>query len=228
MCSGQRRWRNTSFNACRICGASSGGANGGGHRDRTCRVSDACISWARSAGTIGGARRASSSQVRSIAVCIVPVPVVSEAPVQAVRTAPAPVVEYIVLVSAVSVAPAPAVDAVPLTLVWRTSMMPHALAALTMKPVVTAANDVSKSSWRCCCRSSDTRRRLAGEAHRDVRASLNEVSAPGALVMFSPQTVVFCPEDVLWSVHLAISVSKFGGAWTVRRISCGRVQRRPR
>ena len=81
------------FNACRICGASSGGAHDGGHRDSTCRVSGACISWARSAGTNGGARRASSSQVRSIAACIVPVPVVSAAPVQAVRTAPAPVAE---------------------------------------------------------------------------------------------------------------------------------------
>ena len=241
MCSGQRRWRNTSFNACRICGASAGGANDGGHRDSTCRVSGACISWARSASTIGGARRANSSQVRSIAVCIVPVPVVSEALVQAVRTAPAPgaeasrcrnqrccgvaplstavascrvfaafgvtalpahplrcasscatpapaerqsavhavpapVAEYIVLVSAVSVAPAPAVDAVPSTIVWRTATMPHALAVLTMKPVVKAASDVSKSSWRCCCRSSNTRRRLAGEAHRDVRESLFERS----------------------------------------------------
>ena len=30
--------------------------------------------------------------------------------------------------------------------------------------------------------------------------------------MLSPQTLVFCPEDVLCSVQLAISVSKFGGA----------------
>ena len=207
MCSAQRRWRSTSFNACRICGASAGGAHDGGHLDSTCRVSGACISWARSAGTIGGARRASSSQVFSIAACVVPVPVVSAAPVQAVRTAPAPVAEasrcrnqrccgvaplstavascrvfaafgvpallahplrcasshatlapaerqsavhavpapvakHIVLVSAVSVAPAPAVDAVPSTLVCRTAMMPHALAALTMKPVVKAASDV--------------------------------------------------------------------------------------
>ena len=80
------------FNACRICGASSGGAHDGGHRDSTCRVSGACISWARSASTIGGARRASSSQVCSRVACM-PVPVVSAAPVQAVRTAHAPVAE---------------------------------------------------------------------------------------------------------------------------------------
>ena len=68
-----------------------------------------------------------------------------------------------------------------------------------------------------------------GRAHRDVRESLFERSVgTWSICGAQPPDSCFCQEDVLCSVQLAISVSKFGRAWTVRRISCRRVQRSPR
>merc|ERR1719515_149251 len=106
------------------------------------------------------------------------------------------------------------------------AMMPYAFAAWTMKSVGTAATDMVKE-----CLSQFPKimgpERMAPDYERCIRisteASLREMLAPGALVIFSPLVAgpgfgKNCCAGLLSgalvsSVQLAISMSNTGGAW---------------
>merc|ERR1719405_426411 len=103
--------------------------------------------------------------------------------------------------------------------------MPYAFAAWTMKSVGEAANDMVKE---CLKQFPDI---MAGTAKPDyhgcikisTQASLREMLAPGALVIFSPLVAGLgfgknacaglLSGALVSSVQLAISMSNSGGAW---------------
>merc|ERR1712012_956952 len=105
------------------------------------------------------------------------------------------------------------------------AMMPYAFAALTMKSVGKAANEMVKECMLQFPKIID------GSAQPDyekcilisTQASLNEMLAPGALVILSPLAAGFLfgkltcagllSGALVSSVQLAISMSNTGGAW---------------
>merc|ERR1712211_154094 len=105
------------------------------------------------------------------------------------------------------------------------AMMPYAFAALTMKSVGKAANEMVKE----CMEQSP--KIIDGSAEPDyekcilisTKASLNEMLAPGALVILSPLIAGFLfgkltcagllSGALVSSIQLAISMSNTGGAW---------------
>jgi inorganic pyrophosphatase len=105
------------------------------------------------------------------------------------------------------------------------AMMPYAFAALTMKSVGKAANEMVKECMQQFPKIID------GSAQPDyekcilisTKASLNEMLAPGALVILSPLIAGFLfgkltcagllSGALVSSVQLAISMSNTGGAW---------------
>jgi len=105
------------------------------------------------------------------------------------------------------------------------AMMPYAFAALTMKSVGKAANEMVKECMLQFPKIID------GSAEPDyekcilisTKASLNEMLAPGALVILSPLIAGFLfgkltcagllSGALVSSVQLAISMSNTGGAW---------------
>jgi len=105
------------------------------------------------------------------------------------------------------------------------AMMPYAFAALTMKSVGKAANEMVKECMKQFPKIID------GSAQPDyekcilisTKASLNEMLAPGALVILSPLVAGFLfgkltcagllSGALVSSVQLAISMSNTGGAW---------------
>merc|ERR1712159_225582 len=106
------------------------------------------------------------------------------------------------------------------------AMMPYAFAAWTMKSVGKAANDMVKE-----CLSQFPKimgpERMKPDYHRCIsistEASLREMLAPGALVIFSPLVAGLgfgknacaglLSGALVSSVQLAISMSNTGGAW---------------
>merc|ERR1712072_900905 len=118
------------------------------------------------------------------------------------------------------------------------AMMPYAFAAWTMKSVGTAANDMLKE-----CLSQFPKimgpERMAPDYEKCIRistqASLREMLAPGALVIFSPLVAGLgfgknacaglLSGALVSSVQLAISMSNTGGAWdnSKKYISAGKL-----
>merc|ERR1712176_230568 len=106
------------------------------------------------------------------------------------------------------------------------AMMPYAFAAWTMKSVGTAANDMLKECLTQFPKIMGPEQ-MAPDYERCIRisteASLREMLAPGALVIFSPLVAGLgfgknCCAGMLSgalvsSVQLAISMSNTGGAW---------------
>merc|ERR1712051_286625 len=106
------------------------------------------------------------------------------------------------------------------------AMMPYAFAAMTMKSVGKAANDMVKECLDQFPKIMGPER-MAPNYERCIRisteASLREMIAPGALVIFSPLVAGLgfgknCCAGLLSgalvsSVQLAISMSNSGGAW---------------
>ncbi len=112
------------------------------------------------------------------------------------------------------------------------AMIPYWFSALTMKSVGTAAFDMVKEVERQLDPNTESGREIrAGQRNPDyhaciaisTKASLREMIAPGALVMFTPIIVGFlfgtqCLAGVLAGnlvsgVQIAISASNTGGAW---------------
>jgi inorganic pyrophosphatase len=105
------------------------------------------------------------------------------------------------------------------------AMMPYAFAAMTMKSVGVAANDMVKE---CMIQFPKIMNEgMAPDYERCIRisteASLREMLAPGALVILSPLVAGFgfgrnataglLTGALVSSVQLAISMSNTGGAW---------------
>jgi len=107
------------------------------------------------------------------------------------------------------------------------AMMPYAFAAWTMKSVGKAANDMVKECLEQFPKIMDKENPVPPDYEKCIRisteASLREMLAPGALVIFSPLVAGLgfgknCCAGLLSgalvsSVQLAISMSNSGGAW---------------
>ena len=116
-------------------------------------------------------------------------------------------------------------SAYPTRSAW-TAMIPYAFAAMTMQSVGKAANDMVKE---CLVQFPGiiSPEKIAPDYEKCIRistaASLREMLAPGALVIFSPLVAGLgfgknCCAGLLSgalvsSVQLAISMSNSGGAW---------------